>query len=157
MKQLKAPRMDRCIGCHSCSLACARLIHKKISWDTSGIRIESSGGLSTGFEARLCLACEPAACVAACPTGAYSQRKGGGVVVKKDLCIRCGNCAEACPVNAIFLDHAGRPYVCIHCGRCVPFCPHDCLEMVEMDPEKAAKAAARKAAKEANETEEVQS
>jgi Fe-S-cluster-containing hydrogenase component 2 len=68
----------------------------------------------------------------ACPTGAYSQRKGGGVVVKKKLCIRCGACAKACPVDAIYLDPGSEPFVCIHCGRCVPFCPHDCLEMVEV-------------------------
>jgi ferredoxin len=53
------------------------------------------------------------------------------VVVRKKLCIRCGACARACPVDAIYLDPAGEPFVCIHCGRCVPFCPHDCLEMVE--------------------------
>ena len=103
MKILTTPRMERCIGCHSCSLACARLVHKRLSWDTAGIRIRSSGGISTGFEPRLCLACDPAPCVMACPTGAYSQRKGGGVVVKKKLCIRCGACAKACPVDAIEL------------------------------------------------------
>ncbi len=27
MKILSTPRMERCIGCHSCSLACARLVH----------------------------------------------------------------------------------------------------------------------------------
>jgi Fe-S-cluster-containing hydrogenase component 2 len=128
LKILTAPRMDRCIGCHSCSLACARLVHKNCSWNTAGIRIASSGGLSTGFEARTCLACEPAPCAAACPTGAYTQRKGGGVVVRKQLCIRCGECARACPVDAIYLAPDSEPFVCIHCGRCVPFCPHDCLE-----------------------------
>jgi MinD superfamily P-loop ATPase len=101
-------------------LACARLVHKCLSWDKVGIRIISSGGLSTGFEAKTCLACDPAPCVEACPTGAYSQRKGGGVVVKKKLCIHCGECARACPVDAIFLDRTGEPFVCIHCGRCVP-------------------------------------
>jgi Fe-S-cluster-containing dehydrogenase component len=90
MKILTTPRMERCIGCHACSLACARLVHKRLPWDTAGIRILSSGGLSTGFEAKPCLACNPALCAAACPTGAYSQRKSGGVVVKKSLCIRCG-------------------------------------------------------------------
>ena len=132
MKQLTAPRMERCIGCHSCSLACARLVHKQVSWDTAGIRISSSGGLSTGFVASLCLACDPAPCVEACPTGAYSQRKGGGVVVKRKLCIQCGKCAAACPVDAIYLDHEGWPYVCIHCGRCVEYCPHDCLELRDL-------------------------
>ena len=129
MKTLTSPRMERCIGCHSCSLACARLIHKNLSWDRAGIRIKSSGGLSTGFEANICLACDPAPCAEACPTDAYSQRKGGGVIVKKKLCIRCGECDKACPVDAIYLDSTGEPFVCIHCGRCVPFCPHDCLEL----------------------------
>jgi len=131
MKILTTPRMERCIGCHSCSLACARLVHKTLSWDTAGIRIMSSGGLSTGLEAKVCLACHPAPCAQACPTGALSQRKGGGVSVRKDRCILCGACAEVCPVDAIYLDGTGQPFVCIHCGRCVPFCPHECLELVE--------------------------
>ncbi|MFP4316848.1 MAG: 4Fe-4S binding protein [Desulfovibrionales bacterium] len=132
MKILRAPRMDRCIGCYSCSLACGRLVHSSLSWKRSGIRIHSAGGLSSGFEARLCLACDPAPCVQPCPTGAFSQRKGGGVVYKPDLCIRCGECARACPVDAIYMDmETSEPHVCIHCGRCVGFCPHDCLEMVD--------------------------
>jgi len=133
MKILLAARMERCIGCNSCSLACARLVHKRLSWSSAGIRIHSSGGISTGFQALTCLACDPPPCAAACPTGAYSPRKGGGVVVKKDLCIRCGACVKACPVDAIAEDFEGAPYVCIHCGRCVEFCPHDCLEMVDVE------------------------
>jgi len=132
MKILITPRMERCIGCHSCSLACARLVHKSLSWDTAGIRIRSAGGLSTGFEARTCLACDPAPCVRVCPTGAYSQRKNGGVIARKKLCIRCGDCVKACPVDAIYLDASGEPYVCIHCGKWVPYCPHDCLEHAEI-------------------------
>lgn len=133
MKILVAPRMDQCIGCHSCSLACARLIHKNLSWNTAGIRIHSSGGLSTGFVAEKCVACDPAPCAAVCPTDAYTQRKGGGVIVKKKLCIRCGECVGACPVDAIFQNHEGEVFVCIHCGRCVEFCPQGCLEMQEVD------------------------
>ena len=133
MKILTAPHMERCIGCHSCSLACARLVHKRLSWETAGIRIHSTGGLSTGFSAKRCLACDPAPCAAACPTGALIQRKGGGIIFKKKLCIHCGQCVPVCPVEAIMQDRDGRIYVCIHCGRCVEFCPHDCLEM--RDPE----------------------
>ncbi len=129
MNILTTPNMERCIGCYSCSLACARLVHRNLSWLTAGIRIKSSGGLSTGFNAVTCLACDPAPCAAACPTGAYAQRKGGGVRVKKRLCIRCGECPAACPVEAVYLDNTGDPFVCIHCGRCVEFCPHACLEM----------------------------
>ncbi len=136
MKVLLANRMERCIGCHSCSLACARQVHKKFSWSMAGIRIHSSGGMTTGFEAKLCVACNPAPCALACPTDALTQREGGGVKVKHSLCIRCGACAEACPVDAIYLGE-GLPYLCIHCGRCVPFCPQGCLELVD-EPDKEA-------------------
>jgi len=136
MKILKASRMERCIGCHSCSLACARLVSKQLSWTNAGIRIRTAGGLSAGFEADLCLACDPAPCAMACPTEAMTQRKGGGIKLNRDLCIRCSECAKACPVEAIHVSpEDGQPYVCIHCGRCVAFCPHTCLEMVEVGEE----------------------
>ncbi len=134
MKVHRAIRMERCIGCHSCSLACARLVYKSLSWNNAGIRIKSSGGLTSGFQALLCLACDPAPCAQACPTGALTQRKsGGGVLLKRKVCISCGKCAKACPVDAIALDHATNPYVCIHCGQCVAYCPHDCLELIDVD------------------------
>jgi Fe-S-cluster-containing hydrogenase component 2 len=132
MQQLTTPRLDQCIGCHSCALACARLVHKKLSWQSSGIRIRSAGGLSTGFAARRCLCCDPPPCAAACPTEALTPRRGGGVVVRKASCIRCGECLETCPVDGIARDHLGQVYICIHCGLCVPFCPQNCLEMVDV-------------------------
>jgi Fe-S-cluster-containing hydrogenase component 2 len=98
----------------------------------AGIRIASSGGLSTGFEERPCLACNPAPCAAACSTGAYSQRRGGGVIVPKQLCNRCGDCPRAYPVGAIYLNPTGDPLVCLHCGKRLPYCPHDSLAMTDV-------------------------
>ncbi|GAB7082198.1 4Fe-4S binding protein [Megalodesulfovibrio paquesii] len=134
MKILRPSRMERCIGCHSCSLACARQVYKQLSWTNCGIRIHSSGGITTGFEAKTCVACDPAPCAMACPTEAITQRQGGGVKLKQALCIRCGACAEACPVDAIMISpDDGLAYLCLHCGRCVAYCPHDCLELAEKD------------------------
>ena len=133
MKRLVASRMERCIGCHSCSLACARIVYTCLSWENAGIRIQSSGGLSTGFLAKVCLNCRPAPCATVCPTGSLKERRAGGVSQNKKLCIRCGKCAQACPVEAIALDQQNNPYVCIHCGSCVEFCPHDCLELQEVE------------------------
>lgn len=132
MKFLRAVHMEKCMGCHACSLACGRLVHKRLSWNTAGIRIRSSGGLTSGFEATLCLGCNPAPCAAACPTGACCMRKHGGVRIQHANCIRCGKCAAACPVEAVYMDaESGLPFVCIHCGRCVEFCPHGCIALVD--------------------------
>ncbi|THB64101.1 MAG: 4Fe-4S dicluster domain-containing protein [Desulfovibrio sp.] len=134
MKRLAASKMERCIGCYSCSLACARLVHKRLSWSCSGIRIHTSGGMSSGFEAKVCVACDPAPCAEVCPTEALTQRRDGGVKVNRSMCIRCGKCAAACPVDAIYLGvENNKPYICIHCGRCVAFCPQGCLELVDME------------------------
>jgi len=51
------------------------------------------------------------------------------VVVRKKLCIQCGKCVTACPVDAVYQSGQGDVFVCIHCGRCVDFCPQNCLEM----------------------------
>lgn len=135
MKRLTTPRMDRCIGCQCCSLACARLVHGLHSWTCAGIHIRSSGGLTTGFEADVCVACDPAPCVLVCPVGALTRREGGGIRVRRKLCIRCGQCATVCPVDAIhYAPENGLPYLCIHCGRCVSFCPQNCLELSDVPP-----------------------
>ena len=68
----------------------------------------------------------------ACPTKACRQRQGGGVIVRKKLCIQCGECVGACPVDGVAVNERGEVFVCIHCGRCVAYCPQDCLEMREV-------------------------
>ena len=131
-KVLKAVAMERCIGCYSCMFACARIVYDSLSWSRSGIRVRSLGGLTAGFEASYCLACPLSPCIDACPSGALKKFPGGRVRYQRELCLRCGRCASACPVNAIRLDgETGEPVVCLHCGRCVPFCPHACLAMVD--------------------------
>lgn len=140
MKILVANHMERCICCHSCSLACARLVYSTLSWTHAGIRIHSSGGMTTGFEAAVCLACKDAPCARVCPSGALTQRRGGGIIYKRSVCIGCRDCVTACPVDAILPDReSGLPYVCIHCGRCVSFCPRQCLAMLEVDDGKQPK------------------
>ncbi|MDQ7032977.1 MAG: 4Fe-4S binding protein [Desulfonauticus sp.] len=132
MQHLKAIDMAKCIGCYSCVLACARLVHKTLSWERSGIHIRSAGGLSTGFEAIYCLACDPPPCAAVCPTEALKPKPGGGVIFRSNLCMGCGKCVQACTVGAIHFDgELNKPIVCVHCGRCVSFCPHGCITLVK--------------------------
>jgi ferredoxin len=43
-------------------------------------------------------------------------------------CVKCGICAEVCPIGIIGLDESGpklnNPAACIRCGHCVASCPH---------------------------------
>lgn len=130
MKVLRVVRMERCTGCHCCSLACSRLVYGSISWKRAGIAIRSCDG---GFEAVHCQACHPAPCASACPGGALRQRPAGGVSFDPERCQQCGNCSQACPEGAVHFDpELGVPVLCVHCGRCVAFCPQGCLEMADV-------------------------
>jgi ferredoxin len=52
-------------------------------------------------------------------------------VVDKDKCDGCGDCVEACPVNAIQLQN-GKAVICddcIDCNICVKTCPNQAISL----------------------------
>ena len=119
----------RCVGCQSCMFACVRR-NGQAGISASCIFIRSRGGITTGFRVITCYACEDPPCAKVCPTDALKLRKGGGVILKKDKCISCGNCKDACIIGAVRWDaETNKPSICVHCGYCVDFCPHGVLEM----------------------------
>ena len=51
-------------------------------------------------------------------------------VINPDLCLSCGTCAGACPVEAISEGYAS--YVidadtCLSCGSCASVCPSEAI------------------------------
>lgn len=122
---------ERCVGCQSCMFACVRRTGEAGLAKTC-IWVRSAGGMARGFRVVVCRACEDPPCAKVCPTDALMVKEDGGVKLKQSLCIGCGNCADACVLNAVFWDHeTQKPMICIHCGYCVDFCPHSVLAMEE--------------------------
>jgi len=54
-----------------------------------------------------------------------------------DICLECGQCAEACPVNAITNDTDSPPKidetVCLGCGVCALNCESEAMKLVERE------------------------
>ncbi len=124
---------DQCIGCYSCMTACSRTWKNAITVEKAALRVKNYTGVEGAFSVRICYGCEKPDCAAACPTGALTPRKGGGVVFDRSKCINCGKCADACAPGALQWDIVDRvPIVCRHCGVCAAFCPNGVIAAVEV-------------------------
>lgn len=89
-----------------------------------------------------CRGCFAQPCRLNCPRDAISMINGRACI-DSEKCVNCGKCLEvcpyhsiikvpvpceeACPVNAIFKDDAGKEHIdtekCISCGKCLASCP----------------------------------
>ncbi|MEJ5349245.1 MAG: 4Fe-4S dicluster domain-containing protein [Desulfosoma sp.] len=128
-------RFERCVGCHSCELAC-RVAHSRSGSLAVAILeepkpkrrifVEQAAESPAPF---LCRHCEDAPCVRCCPTGALRFDEASGLVVYGvDRCIGCHACVMACPFGVI-QPGAGDLFV-VKCDRCpdrdLPACVEAC-------------------------------
>ncbi|SKC39584.1 4Fe-4S binding protein [Maledivibacter halophilus] len=67
------------------------------------------------------------ACAEACPVDAI-YLEDGVYLINEDECINCMNCVEACPTG-VMMTHkdVDVPFKCTNCGECVSLCPRGVL------------------------------
>lgn len=124
---------ERCVGCKQCESACAvahsqtkNLFLAVFETPVPKARIHAEPGLllNTAFPNK-CRHCNPAPCLAVCPTAAIHRAADFPdiVLIEADKCIACGMCAMVCPFDVItYHPLAAAPekaYVAIKCDHCI--------------------------------------
>ena len=137
---------ERCIGCKQCEIACAvehsqsknlyQAIFERPN-PQSRIHVLPGMHLATSFPNK-CRHCNPAPCMAVCPTGAISRdAEDDTVVVDGQKCITCAMCAMLCPFDVLtFYPSPARAHkaVALKCDHCadrtsqgqIPACVEAC-------------------------------
>ena len=124
-----------CIGCRACEMSCAFSHGKDGQPAASRCQTVTLGAGAEEYVPMMCLQCDHAACVAACPTHAITRDQDSMlVIVDNDRCIRCMACTVACPFGNMHFDPTLELiHKCDLCKghgnfpRCAMFCPTDCL------------------------------
>lgn len=102
--------LHRCLGCHTCSLACkmqnnvpdGMLWNRVLTQDCDMIddAVGTYPNLTRTYLPVACQHCDNAACQRVCPTGATYTDDLGRVQIDYNKCIGCRMCMAACPYNA---------------------------------------------------------
>ncbi len=139
--------LDRCVGCHSCTVACQTL--HAAPPETRRMNLYQIGPfgvfpcLEMHYLPVMCQHCQDPPCVAACPTGATRKNEDGIVWVREADCTGCGECVTACPYQARYINP--RTQMAESCNYCLdreledgqPFCARSCpagaLRLCDLD------------------------
>jgi carbon-monoxide dehydrogenase iron sulfur subunit len=124
MKKVIVAYIERCMGCHSCELACA-VAHSVTKDLNAMVRVGEKPGSRIFMEAYEgiaipihCNHCEEAACLLACPTGAIHRREEKGpVLIDTSRCIGCMMCVQACPFGVMTVNSDGKG--ALKCDLCM--------------------------------------
>jgi len=128
--------LDRCTGCHACTVACAQENRLKPAVFWTRVREIGPDGhfpeLQMYFLPLACQHCGDPVCVKVCPTGASHKRSDGVVLIDREKCIGCRRCQQACPYKIQYFDsEAKKMEKCTLCAHLVdrgdtPACVKTC-------------------------------
>lgn len=132
--------LERCTGCHACSVACKVENHVPLGNFRTKVYYYDQGSfpqVRRHFLPVVCMQCEDAPCLKACPTQSISRGDDGVVRINTETCNGNGACQEACPYGAIYVDAlTGRADKCDFCSHrlevgmapaCVETCPSETI------------------------------
>lgn len=140
---------ERCLGCHTCEIACAvahtrsgSLFGAVLAGEHLTPRNRVVQVAEVSFPAQ-CRQCQDAPCVRVCPTGA-TYRTETYTAVNTNRCIACGLCTMVCPFGAIRIGNVrvngSMKRAAVKCDlcvdrpggpACVEACPTGALTLVE--------------------------
>lgn len=136
----------RCIGCHSCTVACKTENNVPLGVNRTWVKYVEKGRfphVRRVFQVTRCNHCHKPPCVEICPVSAMYQRKDGIVDFNSGRCIGCKACMQACPYDAIYVDpYRNTAAKCHLCGHrievglepaCAAVCPEHAIVAGDLD------------------------
>ncbi|MCC6187469.1 MAG: FAD-dependent oxidoreductase [Anaerolineales bacterium] len=126
-----------CTGCRSCEVACA-IHHDRVARPTQ-LRIQVAYERDDAYSPIVCLHCEEAYCMEACPFEALARGGPGSVIQVVDKnCTGCLLCVDACPYGGIsYADDKGVVIKCDLCDgqpACAAYCAPGAIRFRRVDP-----------------------
>ncbi len=118
----------KCTGCARCMIACAMKHYGRVDPRLARIRILRFQAQELNIPV-ICMACDKAPCINACPMNARVREDNGTVVTDTDACIGCRACVYICPVGSpVTNPRTGQTMTCDMCkdDEAVPWCVTAC-------------------------------
>ena len=135
--------LNRCVGCHSCSVSCKTEHEVPLGNFRMRVRyLERPNKQTIAFAPLMCMHCQDAPCLDACPSNAIARLEDGRVVIRESKCDLDKECIKACPYGAISINEekevAEKCDFCVHRTEvglepaCAATCPSSAIEFGDL-------------------------